>query len=561
MPSTGSPSSGEGRGPTGFCADSNLGIWLTETGGRFHPGLVFGAGSSIADQGERAGAAARDMGLSVWADAPINKHDVLASCPAQAIIDRNHSLDRIAKLVARLRHSDNDKSLPVWPDPDSIDAFFLGFLDRTVVSFYLILTKLSLRLKSRRPSAQEAEEDPSLVGPLTELFSFHEEYVRLLPEAEQLMTPLFWNDAELDRVRSTSLLPSVDQQRQLWTSEYESLILGEKIRGLSDDLHAFIRQHVTCLDYFWANTIVNSRSFPSTLLLAPSSSNNPDRAHSQRPSSAAPNESAPILLPGVDIFNHKRGSKVEWRSVPLDSLHLKSIEIVSLENQIPRGEQVFNNYGPKSTGELILGYGFALGEEDWKKSGGDQEETMVMNPDDFYPIKLSEPEEEQAYSPLIREIFSRFKPDGLLHHVRRDGQIPSLLMGQLRISMISSDEDLLLASNRLQDHLLLPPESFLDTFHTAMAHKLSWENELNCIDCLASLVKFRLNQLLDSHPFLPDADWDAQVRTPVKRMIQIYLNGQVQILKELLKVTENTFQIAIENARADGFHFDSDDDD
>jgi hypothetical protein len=78
--------------------------------------------------------------------------------------------------------------------------------------------------------------------------------------------------------------------------------------------------------------MVNSRSFPSTLLATPSEI-------PSRTSLPTPQEETPILLPGVDIFNHKRGSKVEWRPVNADS-PVQCIEIVSLEDQIPRGKSL-----------------------------------------------------------------------------------------------------------------------------------------------------------------------------------------------------------------------------
>jgi hypothetical protein len=57
------------------------------------------------------------------------------------------------------------------------------------------------------------------------------------------MTPLFWNDAELQKLRSTSLLPTTDQQRELWTKEYECFV--EKILNLSPSLHALIIKHTS----------------------------------------------------------------------------------------------------------------------------------------------------------------------------------------------------------------------------------------------------------------------------------------------------------------------------
>jgi hypothetical protein len=89
-------------------------------------------------------------------------------------------------------------------------------------------------------------------------------------------------------------------------------------------------------DYFWASTIVTSRSFPSTLLANTSHASGPPGDHDANQPTLRASETVPILLPGVDIFNHKRGSKIEWRSVR-NQPDTHRIEIVSLEEQIPKG--------------------------------------------------------------------------------------------------------------------------------------------------------------------------------------------------------------------------------
>ncbi|KAH9449516.1 hypothetical protein Pst134EB_020343 [Puccinia striiformis f. sp. tritici] len=502
------------------------------------------------------------MGTAIHADGPIHRDEVLASCSAEVVIDRKNCLDRIGKLFRRLQSL--DEKTHTERNGEVLDCF-LGqdrrSLDRTVISLYLILTKLSLKIRSQQsegPCDQVTPDPSQTVHLLNELFSFHEEYVRLLPETDDLMTPIFWKNAELQKLHTTSLLYSVNQQKQLWTSEYESLI--GKILGLSPSLHDFMARHTSCLDYFWASTIVTSRSFPSTLMAT--SSDIP--AHPTCPSHPAipsfpPVEAVPILLPGVDIFNHKRGSKIEWKPIRHES-RVQRIEIVSLEDQIARGDQVFNNYGPKSTAELILGYGFALGEEDWKNSRGEgtEETGMVNNPDDFYAIKLSRPPAGQVYSPLISNIFNRFETDDLLHHIRRDGMLPPLLLAQLRISVISSDEEVDQASQCLHEALSLHnSKDFLNAFATSMTNKLNWENELNCLDCLRAMLTRKLEELLQQPA---GNDW-TQVREPVRRMVEIYRQGQLGILNDALEALEDTFELTMTRAKADGFQFDSEDDD
>jgi hypothetical protein len=97
------------------------------------------------------------MGMTVYADGPINRREVLASCSLKAVIDRKNSLDRIGKLFGALELLD-ETSHRTSRDPEGDGALldhFLGFLDRAIISLYLILTKLSLRLRSLKSAEGE----------------------------------------------------------------------------------------------------------------------------------------------------------------------------------------------------------------------------------------------------------------------------------------------------------------------------------------------------------------------------------------------------------------------
>ncbi|KAF3905409.1 hypothetical protein ABW21_db0208700 [Orbilia brochopaga] len=92
--------------------------------------------------------------------------------------------------------------------------------------------------------------------------------------------------------------------------------------------------------YLRAATIYTSRSFPSKLVLG-------------EPVVGSDAESFPVLIPLVDILNHKPNTKIIWDPEP-DSFSLKSTET------LPIGTPVFNNYGPKANEELLMGYGFVI---------------------------------------------------------------------------------------------------------------------------------------------------------------------------------------------------------
>lgn len=111
--------------------------------------------------------------------------------------------------------------------------------------------------------------------------------------------------------------------------------------------------------YLAAATHLASRAFPSSIL-------------SPTPTLQTTPSTKPILLPGVDSLNHKRGHPVSWViTIPVDSNYNTNpsstlatpkeptISLI-LHNGAHAGEELFNNYGPKPNAELILGYGFSL---------------------------------------------------------------------------------------------------------------------------------------------------------------------------------------------------------
>ena len=63
----------------------------------------------------------------------------------------------------------------------------------------------------------------------------------------------------------------------------------------------------------------------------------------------------PVLFPGLDALNHSHEAHVDWTFDPGQF----SITL-SGDAGMEAGEEVFNNYGPKSNAELLLGYGFCI---------------------------------------------------------------------------------------------------------------------------------------------------------------------------------------------------------
>jgi hypothetical protein len=58
-----------------------------------------------------------------------------------------------------------------------------------------------------------------------------------------------------------------------------------------------------------------------------------------------------VLFPAIDIGNHNPNARVDW-AYESDRFNL------TVSEKIEPGSQVYNNYGPKSSEELLMGYGF-----------------------------------------------------------------------------------------------------------------------------------------------------------------------------------------------------------
>lgn len=96
----------------------------------------------------------------------------------------------------------------------------------------------------------------------------------------------------------------------------------------------FLRLVLDCADgdrdlYLWASTIFVSRAFSSKVLSG------------VVPDSDLPEESVSVLLPFIDVLNHRPLAKVEWRAGKDDVAFLT-------RESVAAGEEIANNYGPRN---------------------------------------------------------------------------------------------------------------------------------------------------------------------------------------------------------------------
>lgn len=159
-------------------------------------------------------------------------------------------------------------------------------------------------------------------------------YIELLPDLKEISSPLSMERQSLYVFENTALNSSVIEAKLgLLRKDYDQV--------------STLNQNVSFEDYLWAHLIVTSRAFPYRIV-------NP---------SAQPHEV--MLLPIVDLLNHKPHAKVEWSSNHDGAFKLSILEPANqAEFEIGKAE-LFNNYGPKGNAELLMGYGFVLEENEF----------------------------------------------------------------------------------------------------------------------------------------------------------------------------------------------------
>ncbi|KAE8350668.1 hypothetical protein BDV28DRAFT_138694 [Aspergillus coremiiformis] len=165
--------------------------------------------------------------------------------------------------------------------------------------------------------------------------SFWYPYIRTLPQPGALTTPLYYEGDDLAWLENTSLSPAREQKDKLWKERYENTYSELCKSGFEG------AEKYTWDLYLWASTIFVSRAFSAKVLSG------------VLPDTQLPEENVSVLLPFIDILNHRPLAKVEWRAGK------DNVIFLVLEDVAP-GEEISNNYGPRNNEQLMMNYGFCL---------------------------------------------------------------------------------------------------------------------------------------------------------------------------------------------------------
>ncbi|KEI38998.1 uncharacterized protein L969DRAFT_88387 [Mixia osmundae IAM 14324] len=325
----------------------------------------------------------------------------------------------------------------------------------------------------------------------------HQAYVDTLPPRSAMRTPLWFNPAEVQLLQGTNLAGAVTDRQRDWQLEWMTVL---RRAGQSGLFKASFEE--TWPSALWAATILSSRAFPSHLI------------------DGNEQASTPVLFPGVDAFNHQQARKVTWQTSSASG----RFNLVQ-DEPTAAGQQVFNNYGPKSNEEFLLGYGFII----------------PNNPDDHMVLKLAPPRLAPGHAEPKRSLESVLQAcqlTELRHLVRRDGVIPDALLAQVRLMISLHDaEDGRTLEGRLQ------------TQSASAGEYISLDNELNMIEQIMTLLYLRINALSQDvsamivedsqedlvkrartdEPAARDQTAAAPIRPEVLAMVMEYRKGQLEI--------------------------------
>lgn len=250
-------------------------------------------------------------------------------------------------------------------------------------------------------------------------------YIDVLPTAFE--TPLYWAKTDLEWLSGTNLDGETQKRIARLTTQ---LAIIEDLAGES----------VTIDDWIWAHSVINSRSFPSSLIHSDQAVN------------------YPILIPVLDTFNHTSPLKITWQPNYKD----KKLSFIS-HTSYTKGEQVFNNYGAKSNEEFLMSYGFCVDNIDTDhvsiKLQGSERTHYITIRDPLPPTLLAEFGERLGLNVITSDTGTAREGDREAMSVKDRVFLLSQLHGSFIFKL-----------TRLQNHFSVDPQAQAHRPPTSPAH-------------------------------------------------------------------------------------------
>ncbi|CUM63819.1 uncharacterized protein PRCAT00001403001 [Priceomyces carsonii] len=212
----------------------------------------------------------------------------------------------------------------------------------------------------------------------TRIGQFFKPYLDILPKAPSL--PLFWEPTIRNQLKSTDAELKLEAILSKLLSEWYNLMtfllkayphlvskmtlsselkyyehLLEDTYQSSELYEHFIQEGsswTSFRSYVWSYSILTSRGFPYFLVTS---------------SMSEKDLKTPVLLPVIDLLNHRNNFKIKYLSV--NETREENV-IFKLDENVAENQELFNNYGDKPNVDLLLNYGFAV-------EGNEYDETTI----------------------------------------------------------------------------------------------------------------------------------------------------------------------------------------
>ena len=311
-------------------------------------------------------------------------------------------------------------------------------------------------------------------------------YLIALPKSYTL--PICWKEETIKTLLKGTGLEFITLERIKW--------LHRCVEHVNTRISSHLFPKSNCLTYeefLWAFCSITSRAFPKSQTSKKDHETTQDWL----------NLSEICLYPVLDMLNHKRGQKIEWR------MSNEGVSFISQES-VREGQEINNNYGHKGNENLLGNYGFVL----------------QYNPEDYFKVVLNTNEQDRYMVLRTKVLAMQSSSISLIHLIFRDDEVVSEKLVRAAEIMVASDVELdLLAadaeftSSKLRlsalktllqlvesklnlirepiDASLLKTESENMDFIISIA-KTYREGQVKILEHHTSLLEKKLNQLLDS---------------------------------------------------------------
>ncbi|KAI9319676.1 hypothetical protein BX666DRAFT_1915131 [Dichotomocladium elegans] len=304
--------------------------------------------------------------------------------------------------------------------------------------------------------------------------SFYWPYLAMLPE--KIMTALHFDDQDMQFLANTPLAISVAERKAEAYRDYE-LVSKEPVVVENGGL--------TWDEYLWGYSVLSSRSFPYKLIDPKAEANAPD---------------SEVLFPLLDQLNHKPNTKITW--LRTGDPETGTLSFVAGE-AFSEGEQLFNNYGPKSNEELLLGYGFCFDYNEF--------DHVALKPN------FSQDPNGQLKLQILSQagVASGNESDPLLYYVHRNN-VPASFWKLMRVLVMNPIET----------------QYYAECTNASEFDFIGYRNELAMLSTVQKLLQSRLMNVNNC-----PADRNAAA-TAWQRYALMYRDGQQDVLNHVLGIVE-----------------------